>query len=48
MVWWWGEGKRLILWLMPKLFWEVHPAGMTDHPKEVRLGEELLGACREG
>ena len=44
MVWWWGEGKRLILRLLPKLFWEVRPAGMIDHPKEARLGEELLGA----
>ena len=48
MVWWWGEGKRLILRLLPKLFWEVRPAGMIDHPKEARLGEELLGAWHEG
>ena len=48
MVWWWGKGKRPILRLLPKLFWEVRPAGMTDHPKEVRLREEPLGTCHEG
>ena len=48
MVWWWGEGKRAILRLLPKHFWEVRPAGMTDHPKEARLMEEPLGACHEG
>ena len=48
MVWWWGDGKIPILRLLSKLFWEVHPAGMTDHPKEARLREEPLGACREG
>ena len=47
MVWWWGKGKRPILQHLPKLFWEVHHAGMTDHPKEARLMEELLGACHE-
>ena len=36
MVWWWGEGKRSILRLLLKLFWEVRPAGMTNHPKEVQ------------
>ena len=48
MVWWWGGGKRPISWLLLKLFWEVCPAGMTDHSKEVRLREEPLGACHEG
>ena len=48
MVWWWGEGKRPILRLQPKLFWEVRPAGMADHPKEAGLREEPLGACHEG
>ena len=48
MVWWWEEGKRPILWLLPKFFWEVRSAGTTDHPKEVRLREEPLGACHEG
>ena len=48
MVWWWGEGKRSILRLLPKLFWEVRPAGMTDHLKEARLRGESLGACLEG
>ena len=48
MVWGWGEGKGPILRLLPKLFWEVCPAGMTDHPKEERLREEPLGACHEG
>ena len=37
MVWWWGEGKRFILQLLPKPFWEVRPVGMTDHPKEASL-----------
>ena len=37
MVWWWGEGKISILRLLPKPFWEVHPAGMADHPKEASL-----------
>ena len=37
MVWWWGEGKRSILRLLLKLFWEVRPAGMTNHPKEASL-----------
>ena len=48
MVWWWGKGKRLILWLLPKLFWEVRPIGMTDHSKKARLKEEPLGACHKG
>ena len=48
MVWWWGEGKRSILRLLPKPFWEVRPAGMTNHPKEARLRGEPLGACLEG
>ena len=48
MVWWWGEGKRPILQLLPKLFWEVHPAEMIDHLKEAKLREEPLGACHEG
>ena len=39
MVWWWGEGKRSILQLLPKPFWEVRPTGMTDHPKEASLRE---------
>ena len=47
IVWWWGEGKRPILRVLPKLFWEVRPARMTDHPKEARLKEEPLGACHE-
>ena len=34
--------------LLPKLFWDVRLAGMTDHPKEARLREEPLGACHEG
>ena len=37
MVWWWGEGKRPILRLLPKPFWEVRPAKMIDHPKEASL-----------
>ena len=41
-------GKDLFLWFLPKLFWEVRPAGMADHPKETRLREEPLGACHEG
>ena len=48
MVWWWREGMRPILRLLPKLFWEVRPAGMADRPKEARLREELLNACHEG
>ena len=48
MVWWWGEGKRPILQFLPKLFWEVRPARMTDHPKEARLREEPLGVYHEG
>ena len=48
MVWWWGEGKRPISWLLFKLFWEVRLAGMTNHPKEARLREESLGAYLEG
>ena len=47
MIWWWGEGKRPILWLLPKSFWEVRLAEMTDHPKEARLRGETLGACLE-
>ena len=48
MVRWWGEGKRPILWLLPKPFWEVRPAGMTNHPKEARLRGEPLGVYLEG
>ena len=48
MVWWWGEGKRPILRLLPKLFLEVRLAGITNHPKEARLREEPLGTCHEG
>ena len=48
MVWWWGEGKRLILLLLPKLFWEVRLVGMTDHPKEARLKEKPLSTCHKG
>ena len=48
MVWLWGEGKRPILQLLPKPFWEVRPVGMTDHPKEARLKREPLGAYLEG
>ena len=48
MVWWWGEGKIPILRLLPKPFWEVCLAGMTDYPKEARLRGEPLGACLEG
>ena len=47
MVWWWGEGKRPILLLLPKPFWEVRPGEMTDHPKEARLRGKPLGACLE-
>ena len=47
MVWWWGKGKRPILWLLPKLFWKVRPVGMTDHPKEVGLRKKPLGAYHE-
>ena len=48
---WFGGGEKggnLFLGLLPKLFWEVRPAGMADHPKEARLRKELLGACHEG
>ena len=48
MVLWWGEGKMPISRLLLKLFWEVRPAGMTDHPEEARLRKEPLGACHEG
>ena len=48
MVWSWGDGKIPILRFLSKLFWEVRPAGMIDHPKEARLREEPLGACHEG
>ena len=48
MVCWWGEGKKPILRLLSKLFWEVRPAGMTNHPKVAKLREEPLGACHEG
>ena len=48
MVWWSGKGKRPILWLLPKPFWEVRPARMTDHPKEARLRGEPLDVCLEG
>ena len=48
MVWSWEERKRPILQFLPKLFWEVRPAGMADHPKEARLREEPLGACHKG
>ena len=47
MVWWWGEGKRSILRLLPKPFWEVRPAGMTEHPKEASLrGNHWVHALR--
>ena len=46
MVWWWGGD--LFLRLLPKLFWELRPVRMADHPKEARLREEPLGACHEG
>ena len=47
MVWWWGEGKISILRLLPKPFWEVHPAGMIDHPKEASLrGNRWVHALR--
>ena len=48
---WFGGGERggdLFLRLLPKLFWEVRPVRMADHPKEARLREEPLGACHEG
>ena len=48
---WFGGGERggdLFLRLLPKLFWEVRPVRMADHPKEARLREESLGACHEG
>ena len=48
MIWWWGEGKKSILRFLPKPFWEVRSARMTDHPKEASLRGELLGACLEG
>ena len=32
-----GRGEKIYLQLLPKLFWEVRPAGMTDHPKEASL-----------
>ena len=48
MVWWWRKGKRPIFAAPAKLFWEVRPARMTDHPKEARLRGEPLGACLEG
>ena len=48
MVWSWEKGKGPILQFLPKLFWEVCPAGMADHPIEARLREEPLGACHEG
>ena len=35
VVWWRGEGKRSIFGPYLSLFWEVRPAGMIDHPKEV-------------
>ena len=34
-----GRGEKIYLRLLPKLFWEVRPAGMTDYPKEVSLRE---------
>ena len=47
MVWWWGEGKRSILWLLPKPFWGVRPVGMIDHPKEASLrGNRWVHALR--
>ena len=47
MVWWWGEGKRSILRLLPKPFWEVRPVGMTNHPKEASLkGTRWVHALR--
>ena len=49
LVWWWGEGKRLILRLLPKPFWEVRLARMTNHPKKARLRErERKHLCRGG
>ena len=49
-VWFGGreKGGDLFLQLLPKLFWEVRPTRMADHPKEARLREELLDACHEG
>ena len=47
MIWWWGEGKRPILLLLPKPFWEVRPAGMTDHLKKASLrGNRWVHALR--
>ena len=43
-----GRGKKIYLQLLPKPFWEVRLAGMTDHPKEARLRGEPLDACLEG
>ena len=42
-----GRGEKTYFLLLPKLFWGIHPVGMTDHPKEARLREEPLGACHE-
>ena len=47
MVWWWGEGKMSICGSCSKPFWEVRPAGMTDHPKEASLrGNRWVHALR--
>ena len=47
MVWWWREGKRSILRLLLKPFWEVRPAGMIDHLKEASLrGNRWVHALR--
>ena len=43
-----GRGEKTYFAAPAKLFWEVRPVGMTDHPKEARLREEPLGACHEG
>ena len=32
-----GRREKIYLQLLPQPFWEVRPAGMTDHPKEASL-----------
>ena len=42
-----GRGEKIYLRLLPKLFWEVRPAGMTDYPKEASLrGNSWVYALR--
>ena len=42
-----GKGVKTYF-AAPAPFWEVRPAGMTDHPKEARLRGEPLSASLEG